>query len=77
MSMQSGQSGQGFNMPNVGGSQVTQYLGAMTFPATKQKIIDQVKAKGAPESVVQMINRLPEKNYQNAADIESEFSKMK
>jgi hypothetical protein len=84
MSMQGGQSGQGKEMgsesmrtPSMNPSQITMYLRNMDFPADKKKIMDMAKSNGAPEMVVQWINKLPDKQYSSSNDVEREFGKMK
>ena len=62
---------------NAGASQLTMYLKNVDYPANKQKILDAAKANGAPENVIQMLNRLPDKQYMRSNEIEQEFSKMK
>ncbi len=85
MTIQGGQSGQGWEKagmeamktPGMMASQVTPYLKQMDFPTDKQKIIDMAKSRGAPDMVVQWLNKLPNKQYSSSAEIEQEFSKMK
>ncbi len=62
---------------NVSASQLTMYLKNIDFPADKQQIIEAAKSNGAPEQVMQMLNRLPDKQYTRSNEIEQEFSKMK
>ncbi len=80
MSMQGGQGsergGMGMHMPNINASQITTYLKDINFPADKQKIVDMAKSKGAPENIVQWLNRLPDKQYSSTNEIEKEFGKM-
>lgn len=63
--------------PHMGASQVSQYLRGVNFPADKQKIVDMAKSNGAPDPIVQMLNRLPSKQYNRQNEIEEEFGKMK
>ncbi len=66
-----------FRSPNVSASDLTMYLKGVDFPADKQKIIDSAKSHGAPENVIQFLNRLPDKEYVRVTELESEFNKMK
>ena len=80
MSMQ-GMGGKGgmesMRTPNINPSQITGYLKGIDFPADKQKIMDMAKSKGAPDMVVQWLNKLPDKQYSSTAEIEQEFGKLK
>ncbi len=63
--------------PNVSAAQVTSYLKGVDFPAEKQKIVDMAKSNGAPDMVVQWLNRLPDKRYNSSTEVEQEFGKLK
>jgi hypothetical protein len=82
MSMQSGQgwdksSMESMKTPGMGAQQITTYLKGIEFPADKQKIVDMAKSKGAPDMVVQWLNKLPNKQYKNSMEVEQEFGKLK
>jgi hypothetical protein len=82
MSMQGGQNWEKGGMEsmktsNISASQVTTFLKGINFPADKQKILDTAKSKGAPDMVVQWLNKLPEKQYSSTAEVEQEFGKLK
>ncbi len=76
--MQGGRMGgqESMHMPNMDKSQITMFLRNMDFPADKKKIMDMAKSNGAPENVVQWLNKLPNKQYSSTEDVEQEFSKM-
>ncbi len=61
----------------VSASQIAVYLKGIDFPADKRKIIEQAKMNGAPDNVMQFMNRLPERQYTRANEVEAEFGKMK
>ena len=82
MSMQSGpgmdKSGsESMRMPGMGASQVTTYLKDVAFPAGRQKIVETAKSKGAPDMVVQWLNKLPDKQYSSSSEVEQEVGKLK
>ncbi len=80
MSMQSGPERGGMESmrtPNMSASQIVTYLKGISFPAEKQEIIDMAKSKGAPDMVVQWLNKLPDKRYTSTTEIEQEFGKLK
>lgn len=81
MSMQGGQGkermGESMSGMHMSASQVTMYLKNTDFPADKRQIVDMAKSNGAPENIIQMLNKLPDKQYSNSTEIEREFTKMK
>jgi hypothetical protein len=78
MSMQGGTSGmESMSNQMKSATDVTTYLKGINFPADKQKIVDMVKSKGAPESVVQWLNKLPDRQYTNPTEVAQEFGKLK
>lgn len=63
--------------PNISASQISMYLRRADFPANKQKILEMAKSNGAPDMIVQWLNKLPDKQYSSTADVEQEFGKLK
>lgn len=63
--------------PKVSASELALYLKGIDFPAGKMKIIETARSNGAPDNVMQFINRLPEREYHRANEVEHEFGKMK
>ncbi len=61
----------------VSAAQFAMYLKGIDFPATRDQIVDCAKANGAPDTVIQLMNRLPEREYTRANEVEQEFGKMK
>ncbi len=61
----------------INAAQLAMYLKGIDYPASKMDIIQTAKTNGAPDNVVQLLNRLPERQYQRANEIEEEFGKMK
>jgi hypothetical protein len=58
-------------------SHITRYLESVDFPANKQKIVEMARSGGAPETILQLLNKLPDKQYNRSSNIEQEFSKMR
>lgn len=44
-------------------------LGGITFPASKQEILDWVESSGGPEAVIVAANHIPDKMYQNMDEL--------
>ncbi|HIH75096.1 MAG TPA: DUF2795 domain-containing protein [Methanosarcina sp.] len=49
-------------------------LKGMDYPAEKQEILKKAKENNAPQEVMQILENLPEREYENAADVSKEFS---
>lgn len=61
----------------VSAAQLASYIKGITFPADKQRITSIAKSNGAPDNVMQFVNKLPNRNYTRPTEIEQEFSKLK
>lgn len=61
----------------VSAAQIQVYLKGIDYPAGKQEIIQTAQNNGAPQDVMQFLDRLPEKQYYYPTDVEQEFGKMK
>ena len=49
------------------------YLEGINFPAQKRDLVKYAKEKGADMEVMRMLKDLPERQYENAADVSSEL----
>jgi hypothetical protein len=61
----------------VSAAQFAQYMKGIDFPADREKIISVAKANGAPENVMAFMNRLPDRDYNRANEVEEEFGNLK
>jgi hypothetical protein len=61
----------------VSASELAVYLKGIDFPASRDEVIQIAKDNGAPENVMNFINRLPSRQYTRANEVEQEFGKMK
>ena len=64
-------------MPHVSAAMLAQYMKGIDFPTDKETVISTAKSNGAPEEVMEYLNRLPERQYDYPTDVEQEFGKMK
>jgi hypothetical protein len=55
---------------------VEKYLAGMHFPAEKNQLIDNAQKKNAPDDVMNLINKLPDKTYSSPIDITKEIGKL-
>jgi len=61
---------------NVSTAQLAQYLKGIDFPANKQDIIETAKSNSAPDEIMTFMNELPDRSYDQPAEVEEEFSKI-
>lgn len=61
----------------VSAAQFAMYMKGMSFPAGKSEIVEKAMSNGAPENVLKFMNKLPERQYRRANEVEQEFGKMK
>lgn len=50
-------------------SNVSHHLKGVDFPANKQDLIDQARDNGAEDDVLEMIEKMPDDDYENMADV--------
>jgi hypothetical protein len=55
---------------------IQEFLKNLHFPADKQAIMNEAKSKGADNNVTSMLQKLPERQYQNQSDITNELSRI-
>lgn len=63
-------------MAKVNPIQVQKFLGGMDYPASKDEIVDHAKSKGADENVMDVLEQLPEDDYQTPADVSKAIGKI-
>lgn len=55
---------------------VEKYLAGIHYPTEKKNLVDNAENKDAPEDVIGLINKLPEKTYNSPIDITKEMGKL-
>ncbi len=55
---------------------VEKYLAGMHYPAERKKLINNAQNKDAPDNVMDLLNKLPEKTYTSPIDITKEIGKI-
>jgi hypothetical protein len=55
---------------------VEKYLGGIHYPADRHKLITNAESKGAPNDVLSLLHKLPEKTYKSPIDITKEIGKI-
>ncbi len=52
---------------------VKNYLRKVIFPADKQVLISEARSQSAPDEILQILNDLPDRIYENIPDVEGEM----
>ncbi len=52
------------------------FLKGIDYPASKEDIIDHAKSMSAPDDIIRVLNRLPDRQYQFLNDVEREVNKV-
>jgi len=55
---------------------VEKYLAGIHYPTEKKNLVDNAQNRAAPDDVMNMINRLPNKTYTSPIDITKEIGKI-
>lgn len=53
----------------VSTARVLEYLQGIDLPKSKSDLVKFAQSKNAPEDVIDFLNRLPDQQFRNAADI--------
>mgnify|MGYP005833062971 CR=1 FL=1 len=64
-------------MAKVSAVDISKNLSGIDFPSDKSHLIDYARSKGANEDVINALQQMPERNYQNMADVERSFGETK
>lgn len=54
--------------------QIQKYLGRIDYPASKQQICDAAKGAGADDTVLNTLDKIPDKNYDAPTDVSEAVS---
>jgi hypothetical protein len=55
---------------------VEKYLAGTRFPAEKKSLVNRATDKDAPEDVMDMLSKLPDRTYKSPIDIAKEIGKI-
>ena len=55
---------------------VEKFLAGMHYPAEKQSLVDKARGKAAPEDVMELLDKLPNKTYKSPIEITKEIGKI-
>ncbi|MCL2685345.1 MAG: DUF2795 domain-containing protein [Candidatus Bathyarchaeota archaeon] len=55
---------------------LVKYLKGMNYPASKENMVDSAQSKTAPQDVMDLIAKLPNKTYKSPIDVTKEIGKI-
>lgn len=55
---------------------VEKYLGGVHYPSEKKNLVNNAQNKDAPDDVMDLLNKLPDKTYNSPIDITKEIGKI-
>ncbi|WP_413171179.1 DUF2795 domain-containing protein [Anabaena azotica] len=56
---------------------ISRSLSGIDFPANKQKLVNHARDNKANQEIIQILQEMPEREYDNMADVEHEFGQVK
>jgi hypothetical protein len=49
--------------------EIQRYLGGVSYPASKQELLDQARSRGAPDAIRHAVDRLPDDRFESPAAV--------
>ncbi|ADI64079.1 DUF2795 domain-containing protein [Trichormus azollae] len=56
---------------------ISRSLSGIDFPANKQKLVNHARDNNANQEIIEILQEMPEREYDNMADVEHEFGQVK
>ncbi|MBW4557810.1 MAG: DUF2795 domain-containing protein [Trichormus sp. ATA11-4-KO1] len=56
---------------------ISRTLSGIDFPANKQDLVNHAREKNANEEIINVLQQMPEREYNNMADVEHAFGEVK
>lgn len=54
---------------NISAGELNQFIGDVHFPADKNDLISHVQGKGAPKKILELMKKVPPRQYESIADL--------
>jgi len=54
--------------------EIQKYLGGIDYPATKDKLVEHARSKGADEDLLRRLSSLPDREYDGPNAVSAQFS---
>lgn len=64
-------------MHKFSASAIQLFLKGVDYPANKQKLLQAAKTNGAPQNVIDVMNKLPDRSFNQANEVEEAFGQIK
>lgn len=68
--------GGGRGGPQVIPVRIQEYLSGVDYPATKDQLIAHAQEHGAPDKVIEFLQRLPRRSYKSPTEVSQEAGKL-
>ncbi|WP_066381696.1 MULTISPECIES: DUF2795 domain-containing protein [unclassified Anabaena] len=56
---------------------ISRNLSGMDFPGNKQDLINHARQKNASQEIIETLQKMPEREYNNMADVEQAFGEVR
>ena len=56
-------------MARISPISVSKHLGGIDFPAGKNELVEHARTKNADDQIIEILQHMPEKRYENMADV--------
>lgn len=63
-------------MAKISTGEIQEYLGGLDYPVDKNKLVSYAREQGAPQEVVDILSKIPEKQYPTPIDVNKEIGKV-
>jgi len=55
--------------------ELQKHLGGVDYPATKDQLVNHAREKGAGDDLIQVLDQIPDREYDGPSAVSAEFSK--
>lgn len=62
---------------SISAAEVEKYIGGIDFPADKDELVNHARENGAPEEVLEFMEKFPDQEYGSAIDVSRGVSQVK
>lgn len=65
------------SMEDVSVGEIQSYLGGVDYPKNKQQLIDHARSQGAPQEVIDLLQKMEDKQFHDPTDVSQSIGKLK
>lgn len=62
---------------SISAAEIQKFIGGIDFPCDKDELMEHAKEKGAPQSVLKLMEKFPDKEYHSVVDVSKDISQVK